>query len=1113
MIKVAIVGAGKGGSALLNVFHTNGEVKVVGITDKNKKAPGLSLAKEWGIFVAGNIKDIYSQHPEIIINATGKPEVTGLIKNATPYPVEIIEGTSARFVWELVGRQQMAKNDMSVLYQNGLLVTKARNLKEVLDKVLRSAMELTETPAGSIALLERNEMVMVAHKGLSPDFFKEPRWKPRDAGLTSYILKATGCVEFQDTKKEPLFKDTKILREGIKSLLACPLLLDGGVVGILYLDDFKPREFTERHKNLIKLFSALAAQAIEKFRILDELYMTVHELDKTTSYFKSVLDDSEDMIATTDTDGRIVEFSKGGERILGYTKDEVIGKKASDFYVNADERDKIIEILKKIGAVHNHETTLLRKDGKSIDISLTISQLRDRTGKVIGTVGVSKDITQEKQLRKQLEEKNRELNELNERLEEKVLERTKELERINRELHRANEIKARFIANMSHELRTPLHSIIGFSEVFLDRTFGDINEKQQRHITNILTSGRHLLHLVNNVLDLAKIEAGKVELSYEIFPVKGVIDEVMSVIKPLADKKLIELKTEINPDIANFTADKVKFKQILYNLWSNAIKFTKERGRTEVRAEKFVNKNLFPWAPEVQEFLKVSVCDTGIGIRPEDKDKIFEEFEQLDPSRSTEGTGLGLALTKRLVELHAGHIDVESIYGKGSVFNIYLPVVMPEVVTGEKPVLPEVVSAFKWADENAPLVLVVEDDLPTSELLTIHLTQAGYRVAHAYDGIEAIEKAKELQPFVITLDIMLPKKDGWEVLQSLKTDTETSDIPVIIHSIIDNKELGFALGAADYLVKPVDKVTLLDKLEELSLATKKRRYPINVLTITNDSNTQDYLYNILRDEGFLVHSAVDAEGGFDLALATKPNVAIIDLNIPEGGFDLIKNFKKNPATKRIPIFALTSSTLSADESLQMIGQIERVLRKDALSSRELINHLRDLEVLHPKRAGLIDEITGIFNYRYFQIRVAQEISRAKRYKFPLVIALLDIDHFGHYVNKQGEYYGNLVLRKIAELLRKNIRGSDVVVRYGGDAFGFILPNTFLPSGISLCKRFLSVIHDYPFLKEETQPNGKLTASIGVLEFKAQQFPEELIQSAEKALSLAIEKGGNRVETV
>ncbi|MDP1758196.1 MAG: response regulator, partial [Thermodesulfovibrionales bacterium] len=433
-------------------------------------------------------------------------------------------------------------------------------------------------------------------------------------------------------------------------------------------------------------------------------------------------------------------------------------------------------------------------------------------------------------------------------------------------------------------------------------------------------SGKHLLHLVNNILDLAKIESGRIELSYETFSLKAVIDEVLMVVKHFADKKLIELTTDVSPEVSNFTADKVKFKQVLYNLLSNAIKFTPESGKVGIKVEKLIGRDLVPWAIKGQEFLKLSVRDTGIGIRTEDKERVFDEFEQLDPSRSTEGTGLGLSLTKRLVDLHGGIIDVESAYGVGSVFNVYMPVVAPEIVVEEKPVIPEVFPAFAWAAEDAPLILVVEDDLPTSELLTIHLTQAGYRVAHAYDGIEAIEKAREFQPFVITLDIMLPKKDGWEVLQSLKADSRTSDIPVIIHSIIDNKELGFALGAVDYLVKPVDKATILSRLEQISLATKKRRYPVTILAVTDDVDIQNHFHDILGGEGFLVHAAANSQEGINLALATNPNLAIIDLNIPEGGFNLIKSFKENPATKGMPIFALTSASLSPDESLEMTGQ-------------------------------------------------------------------------------------------------------------------------------------------------------------------------------------------------
>ncbi len=1105
MIKVAIVGAGKGGSALLDVFHTNGEVRVVGITDKDKNAGGLSLAKGWGIFVASDIKDLYGQNPDIVINATGETGVSELIKDSSPYLVEIIEGTSARFLWELVKRQQEAKDDMAVLYKNGILLTKATSLKEVLNEVLRSAMELTETPAGSIALIEADEMVMAAQRGLSPDFFKESRWRPRKDGLTSYILSHREAVEFQDTQKEPIFKGTMILSEGIRSILASPLFLDSGVVGILYLDDFRPRKFTDRHKELIKLFSAFAAQAIEKFKLL-------HDLEESNSYFQCVLDDSADMIVTTDMEGRIVKFSKGGERILGYSKEEVIGRRAADFYIDKEERAEILEVLRDKGAIYNYETRLLRKDNTPVDISLTISQLRDNSGKVIGTVGVSKDITDDKRLRIELEEKNRELRELTERLEEKVIERTKKLKEINRELERSNQIKSRFIANMSHELRTPLNSIIGFSEILLEKTFGPLTEKQERYTDNIFSSGKHLLQLVNNILDLAKIEAGKIDLNYETFQVEDAVKEVIMVIHSLTDRKMIELVTDIDTKLSFITADKVKFKQILYNLFSNAVKFTPEGGRIGIRTEKVVNRSQgLPWAVEGQEFLRTSVWDTGIGIKPEDMDKIFDEFEQVDSSMSRryEGTGLGLSLTKKLVELHGGQIDVTSTIGKGSTFSFYIPIIARDAVV-EKEGLKAVSMDYPWMREDAPLVLVVEDDPSTSEILTIHLTQAGYKVAHAYDGEDAISKAMELKPFIITLDIMLPKKDGWEVMQSLKAEEETRNIPILIHSIVDNRELAFALGAADYLIKPIDKKVLLDKLEELSLMSKRHRYPVNVLLIDNDAETQSYLYPVLESEGFLMHSAQGVQEGIELAVATRPNAIIIDVNISDKGFGVVGELKANPATRTIPIFILTSKELTVEDRVSMAGQIERIIKKGSFKAEDMIRHLKELELFYPRRAGLIDELTGLFNHRYFQIRLAQEVNRATRYKSPLTLILLDIDNFGHYVDTKGDYYGNLVLKKIAEILRKHIRGSDVVVRYGGDAFSVILPNTLLSSGLSLSKRFNSLIYDYPFLHEEIQPKGRITASFGVAAFSGQS-PEELILFAEKALSMAIQKGGNRVE--
>jgi diguanylate cyclase (GGDEF)-like protein/PAS domain S-box-containing protein len=1109
MLKVAIVGAGKAGSALLEMFLANGTVETVGIADRDESAPALAAAREAGIRTTDDLRGLCGLGADIILNVTGDNNVTKQIRQLTP-GTEVIEGRGAMFLWDMVQRQHSARKDLGRLYENGLVLTSAKNLNDVLSTTLDKAMELTEMPAGSIALCERNDLRMSVSKGLKESIADLQLWRPRTRGLTSYILSRKEPLAIDDLMGHPLFDNHRLLKEGIRSLLACPLMISGNIVGILYLDDFRPRQFSERDKNVISLFASQAAQAIDKFRILDELYRVVADLDETTAYFMNVLDDSEDMIITTDSRGKIVQFSRGGERILGYKKDEVVGKKASELYVNRDERARVLEAVIRDGAVHNYETRLRRKDGSEADISLTISQLRDKTGKVIGTVGISKDITDEKRLRDDLGRANEGLQELTARLEDKVMERTRELERINKELTQANQIKARFISHMSHELRTPLTSIMGFSEILLDNTFGELNERQHRHVSNIHTSGRHLLHLVNNILDLAKIEAGKVDLSCSDFSVKEAVDEVVMIMHSLSGKKSIQLKVEIDPDVQTFNADKVKFKQILYNLVSNAIKFTPEGGDAGIRVGRTAGSGrALRDVTELEGSLKVTVWDKGIGIKEEDRERVFEEFEQADPSfaKNYQGTGLGLALTKRLVDLHGGQMTVKSAYGEGSEFTFTLPAVLPSAkkeAAREPEPLP---MPYPCAEEEAPLVLVVEDDLSTSEVLTIHLSKAGYKVAHAYDGVEAVAKAKELSPFAITLDIMLPKKDGWEVLQALKADPDTRDVPVIIHSIVDNKDLAYALGASDYILKPVDKSVLLSKLGEISLFTK-RNLPASALLISEDKETRDYIARTFEGKGFLFHTASGEEKGLELASATRPHMILIDL--ANCGFELIKKLKGNAATMSIPIFAITDRDLPIEERQNLMGQIERILTKDSIVAQDLIMHLKDIEMLHPKRAGLIDELTGLFNHRYFHLRLAQEICRAARYNIPLTLVLLDIDKFGHYIRAKGYHHGNLVLKKIGELLNRNIRGSDIVVRYGSDAFGVILPNTFIDPGVKLSKRFHAIIRDYPFPAEEVQPKGKITVSIGVAVFRG-QTPEELLRCSETALSKALQKGGNSLE--
>lgn len=835
-------------------------------------------------------------------------------------------------------------------------------------------------------------------------------------------------------------------------------------------------------------------------------------LEQSRGFLNKIINTSADMIMVTDREGHITDCNDAAERFLSYQKSELTGSRAAEYWYSPDERKKVTERLKAEERITNYETRLKRKDGRYIDISLSISLLRDDSGNIAGTVGVSKDITEKKTYEE-------ELRNLTERLEEKVIERTRELESANRELERSNKLKSEFIANMSHELRTPLNSVIGFSETLLEMPVGKLNEKQERYIRRIHTSGKHLLQLINNLLDLAKIDAGRMNLVFDEFRLHPVIEEVISIVEPLAAKKEISLHNQANEGIDTITADRVKFKQILYNLLSNAIKFTPEKGNIYVDAGLMTSSEglLYGFKADSQKLIKVSVRDNGIGIKPEDRERIFDEFEQAESTytKRYEGTGIGLALTKKLVEMHGGLIWVESVVGEGSTFSFIMPLFHSkiEAVYEPEPVekMAEAVEGHITVKGHKNTILVVEDDRATSELITAQLSDAGYYVAHAYDGTEAVKKASEIKPFAIILDIMLPGKDGWEVLQDIRLLPQTKDIPVIIYSVIENKGLGFALGATDYLTKPVDRKTLITRLNEI-LSNKKKSRVVNVMVADDNPDAVELFASMLEPEGFNVIKAYGGKDAIEKAEEVRLDAIFLDLMMPDiDGFEVVSKMKSMPSACEIPIFIVTAKDITIEDRLKLAGRIERIYQKSHFSKEDLIGQIKTLELMYPVKAGLIDETSRLFNLSYLQLRLAQEIKRADRYKEELSLVTIQIDRFDEYMKKNGPYYGDAAIRKIAEILRKRLRGGDVVTRLGPDEFAIILTETLKTSAVTIAGRFKAMIESYPFYGADALPDGRLTVSLGVVSCpKDSASAEELMHKAHSALRNAKDKGGDQI---
>jgi signal transduction histidine kinase/CheY-like chemotaxis protein/methyl-accepting chemotaxis protein len=511
-----------------------------------------------------------------------------------------------------------------------------------------------------------------------------------------------------------------------------------------------------------------------------------------------------------------------------------------------------------------------------------------------------------------------------------------ELRMAMEETKRATKAKSVFLANMSHELRTPLNAILGYSEMLLE-DLEHIHDPSEvgDDLEKILSSGKHLLNLVNDVLDISKIESGKMSLYIEQIDIHAMLRDLEHTARPLADKNHNTLVFRSDEPLGEFHADHTKVRQILLNLLSNANKFC-EHGEIKLDIKYEADNGEGAW------FI-FAVSDTGIGMSPEQLDKLFEAFTQADASttRKYGGTGLGLTISREFSRMMGGNITVESTPGVGSNFTVRLParVKMPEDQAKPK-ALPQKVSPHvetKKLSANST-VLVIDDDPSIRELLSDHLEKLGYKAISAQNGQEGLQMARQHKPDAITLDVMMPDMNGWTVLSALKEDPEVANIPVIMLSIIEDKERGYALGATDYLLKPVSREQLGNVLSKYSLSEN----PL-VLIVEDDETTRNMMNSLMKKNGCEVISAENGKVGLECLKTHKPELILLDLMMPEmNGFDFAHALHSHPEWRSIPVVVLTAKDLTAEERMQLSGSVNTVYQKGNYSRSELVTKIGEL---------------------------------------------------------------------------------------------------------------------------------------------------------------------------
>jgi PAS domain S-box-containing protein len=711
---------------------------------------------------------------------------------------------------------------------------------------------------------------------------------PIAAGFEALSFKAARGIE-------DIYEVTKIRKDGSRfpAIVSVTALRDsnGAIIGYLLIgNDNTARKEVEAERTKLDQ------------RLRDQHF-----------YTRSLIEANIDPLMTTDPRGIITDVNKQTEALTGCTRDELIGAPFKNYFTDPVRAQAGIDRVLNEGKVTNYELTARARDGTLTVVSYNATTFHDRDRKLQGVFAAARDVT--------------ELKLFEQTLQQKIV------------AEDASRMKSEFLANMSHELRTPLNAIIGFSEVLRDGLLGEMTDQQRGFIGDIFNSGKHLLALINDILDLSKVEAGKMTLDLEPVEVSSLFLNSLSIIREKAASRRIHLHIDVAEDLGCINADARKVKQIVYNLLSNAVKFAFEGGEVSLRATRVPRSEggvlsgtapgrTFPMPDNAyEEFLALSVIDTGIGIDQEGLAALFEPFVQIDTglARRYQGSGLGLAMVKALAELQGGTVAVQSTPGESTCFTVWLPIRAPDEPERS---LAAAADSKLAAAGGARVALVVEDDDDAAELIRVQLEAEGFAVVRASSAQVAMRLATEQQLALITVDILLPDLDGWELLSRFKEVPALRTVPVVIITMVADRSKGFALGAAAVLQKPISRRELQDSLVALDLLPVTTGRALRVLIADDDPKAVELI--AVRILG-LATTVLRAYGGSEAICVARrelPDLIILDLLMPEvSGFDVVEALNERPETARIPILIVTANSVNAEDRLKLNRYVMAIMEK------------------------------------------------------------------------------------------------------------------------------------------------------------------------------------------